>query len=41
MFAANAPRDVEIEGEWSDPETLGELALPSVMKKVITLGLRN
>jgi len=41
VLAGAAPRDAEIDGEWVDPAKLGELALPSVMKKIIALGLRN
>jgi A/G-specific adenine glycosylase len=40
VFAATAPRAAALKGEWADPARIAELALPSVMKKVIALGLR-
>ncbi|HXZ67834.1 MAG TPA: NUDIX domain-containing protein, partial [Alphaproteobacteria bacterium] len=41
VCAAMAARGVAVDGEWADPAKLGELALPSVMKKVVSLGLRT
>jgi len=41
VFAARAPKRSKPDGEWADPRTLAELALPSVMRKVIALGLRT
>ena len=39
VFAADIA-DHAAEGEWADPANLKELALPTVMKKIIALGLR-
>ena len=41
VFAAVAPGRIEVDGEWADPERLSALALPTVMRKVIALGLRK
>ena len=41
VFAATAPKRIKLDGEWADPATLKELALPSVMRKIIALGLRT
>jgi len=41
VFAASAPAQIEANGEWADPAALHALALPSVMRKVIALGMRK
>jgi A/G-specific adenine glycosylase len=41
VFAVAARERVGIDGEWADAQALDQLALPSVMRKVIALGLRS
>jgi A/G-specific adenine glycosylase len=41
VMTATAKAGLDVEGLWAEPEELGRLALPSVMKKTIALGLRE
>lgn len=41
VMAATAQDGMTVDGLWAAPDELGRLALPSVMKKAIALGLRK
>lgn len=41
LYEAAVGEDVEADGEWVQPENLGDHALPTVMKKVVALAMEN